>query len=137
MITEFSVFLPNEPGKLAELIKELYEKEITIRAISVVETADYGLILLLVDKSSECIEFLEENAYEFTKSSILAVKFEEKPMELFNVAKVLGDNDVNIDYLYLTVISSDPVIVIRVDDLEKGENVLQENDFKLIEEGEL
>ena len=137
MITELSVFLPNEPGMLAELIKKLYENDIIIRAISVVETADYGLILLLVNKPTECIAFLEKNDYEFNRSSVLAVKFDEKPMELFNIAKILGDNNVNIEYLYLTVVASAPLIVIRVDDLEKGQRVLQENHFNLMEEDQL
>jgi hypothetical protein len=138
MITELSVFLPNEPGMLAELIKKLYENSIIIRAISVVETADYGLILLLVNKPTECIVFLEENEYEFTKSSVLAVKFlGEQPMGLFNIAKILGDNNVNIEYLYLTVVERTPLIVIRVDDLAKGQRVLQENNFNLMEEDQL
>ncbi len=136
-ITELSIFLENEPGKLAELIKKLYENDIIIRAISVVETADYGLILLLVNKPTECIAFLEKNNYEFTKSSVLAVKFDEKPMGLFNVAKILGDNKVNIEYLYLTVFENTPLIVIRVDDLVKGQRVLKENQFNLIEEDQL
>lgn len=134
MITELSVFLPNEPGMLAELIKKLYEQEITIRAISVVETADYGLILLLVNKPKECIAFLEKNNYEFTQSSVLAVKFDEKPMGLFNVAKILGDNEINIEYLYLTVVESESLIIVRVDDLFKGQKVLKDNDFEVIEE---
>ncbi len=137
MLTELSIFLPNEPGKLAGLIKELNDHQINIMAISVVETADYGLILLLVDKSEECIDFLEENEYEFTKSSVLAISFDEDPMGLFNITKLMGSNSINIEYLYLTVIDGGTIIILRVDNNEKAERIIQENGFMLIEENQL
>lgn len=137
MLTELSIFLPNEPGRLARLIKELNEQEINIMAISVVETADYGLILLLVDKSDKCVEFLDENNYEFTQSSVLAISFNDEPMDLYNVTKLLGDNEINIEYLYLTVIGGETIIILRVDDNDQAANILQKNGLSQIEESQL
>lgn len=137
MLTELSIFLPNEPGRLAGLIKELNEEGITIMAISVVETADYGLILLLVDKSEKCVDYLEENEYEFTQSSVLAVGFDDEPMDLYNITKLLGDNEINIEYMYLTVIGGDTIIILRVDDNDRAGEILQENGYSQIEESQL
>jgi hypothetical protein len=137
MLTELSIFLPNEPGRLARLIKELNEQGINIMAISVVETADYGLILLLVDKSDKCVEFLDENNYEFTQSSVLAISFNDEPMDLYNVTKLLGDHEINIEYLYLTVIGGETIIILRVDDNDKAANILQKNGLSQIEESQL
>jgi len=137
-VTELSIFLPNEPGELAELLKELSENEINIRAISVVETADYGLILLLVDKPQKCIEYLENNEYEFTSTEVVAIKFGKDPSALFNVANTLGNNKINIDYLYLTNTPEfNSVIIVKVDDSDKAVKVLKKEDFELIEGGEL
>lgn len=137
MLTELSIFLPNKPGRLAGLIKELNEEQINIMAISVVETADYGLILLLVDKSEKCVDYLEENDYEFTQSSVLAVGFDDEPMDLYNITKLLGDNEINIEYMYLTVIGGDTIIILRVDDNDRAAEILQENGYSQIEESQL
>lgn len=137
MLTELSIFLPNEPGKLARLIKELNEEGITIMAISVVETADYGLILLLVDKSEQCVEFLDENEYEFTRSSVLAISFDNEPMDLYKVTQSLGTESINIEYLYLTVINEKTIIILRVDDNKRAVKILQEQGLKQIEESQL
>jgi hypothetical protein len=122
---------------LAGLIKDLNEQGINIMAISVVETADYGLILLLVDKSKQCVEFLEQNEYEFTQSSVLAVTFDDEPMDLYEITKLLGNNEINIEYLYLTVIGGDTIIILRVDDNEKAAEILQGRGFTQIDESQL
>jgi hypothetical protein len=137
-VTELSIFLPNEPGELAELLKELSENEINVRAISVVETADYGLILLLVDKPQKCIDYLEQNGYEFTSTEVIAIKFGKDASDLFNVANSLGNNKINIDYLYLTTTPKyHSVIIVKVDDPDKAIDVLQKQDFELIEGDDL
>lgn len=137
-VTELSIFLPNEPGELAELLKELSENEINIRAISVVETADYGLILLLVNKPQKCIEYLENNGYEFTSTDVVAIKFGKDPSALFNVANILGNNKINIDYLYLTNTPEfNSVIIVKVDDSDKAVKVLKKENFEIIEGGEI
>ena len=61
MLKQISVFLPNEPGILAKFTKILMEKKINMRAISVAETADFGILRILVDKVEECIEVLKAN----------------------------------------------------------------------------
>lgn len=138
MITELSVFLPNKPGELADLLKELNENGINVRAISVVETADYGLILLLVDKPQKCINHLEENGYEFSSTEVVAIKFGNEPSTLFNVASILGNNKINIDYLYLTTTPQhNSLIIVKVDDSENALEILKAENFDLIEGDEL
>lgn len=131
-LIELSIFLPNKPGMLAKLIMGLSEHQINLRAISVVETADYGLVLLLVDKPKECIDFLEKNDFEFTSTEVLAIEYGGDLSVLFNIAKILGKNKVNIEYLYLTVVKNDSLIILRVDNLQKGEKILQKNNLTLI-----
>lgn len=137
-VTELSIFLPNEPGELAELLKDLSENDINVRAISVVETADYGLILLLVDKPQKCINYLESNGYEFTSTDVIAIKFGKDPSALFNVANTLGNNKINIDYLYLTNTPQyNSLIIVKVDDEDRAVEVLKKEEFELIESGEI
>jgi len=135
-LIELSIFLPNEPGMLAKLLMEISENNINLKAISVVETADYGLILLLVDKPEICINFLQENKYEFASTEILPIKYGGDPSILFDIAKVLGESNVNIEYLYLTVIDNSPFIILRVDNLIKGEKILKKKNLIFLKENE-
>ena len=132
MITEISVFLPNNPGVLAKFIDLLSTNDINIKAMTVAETPDYGLLLILVDKPEECIELLEENNYEISATTVLAVKLSEDLNALFDIADVLGKNSINIEYLYMTVVSNSTLMIVRVDDKEKAQEVLKKERFILV-----
>jgi hypothetical protein len=125
MITEISVFLPNNPGVLAKFIDLLNNNNIHIKAITAAETPDYGLLLILVDKPKESIELLEENNYEISATTVLAVRFSEDLNSLFDIAKVLGDNEVNIEYLYMTVVNGETLMIVRVNDNDKAQELLK------------
>lgn len=132
MITEISVFLPNNPGVLAKFIDLLNNNDIHIKAITAAETPDYGLLLILVDKPEECIELLNENSYEISATEVLAVRFSEDLNSLFDIAKILGDNKVNIEYLYMTVVNSDTLIIVRVNDNDKAQELLKKEGLILV-----
>lgn len=137
MITEISVFLPNNPGVLAKFIDLLNTNDIHIKAITVAETPEYGLLLILVDNPEECIELLEENNYEISATTVLAVKLSEDLNALFDIASVLGKNSVNIEYLYMTVVSGKTLMIVRIDDNEKAQEVLKNEGFILFSIEEL
>ncbi|MFO8018149.1 MAG: hypothetical protein R6U96_05900 [Promethearchaeia archaeon] len=137
MIKELSIFLPNNPGELAKLIKLFSENVIKIDAISVAETADYGLILLLVNKPDKCIDILEEHGYSFNANEVLAVKLSYEANKLFDIANLLGENNVNIEYLYSTILRDETIMIVRVNNNEKAEKVLKEKDFTLLNPADL
>lgn len=132
MITEISVFLPNNPGVLAKFIDLLNNNNIHIKAITAAETPDYGLLLVLVDKPKECIELLEESSYEISATTVLAVRFSEDLNSLFDIAKVLGDNKVNIEYLYMTVVNGETLMIVRVNDNDKAQELLKKEGLILV-----
>lgn len=133
MLTEISVFLPNEPGELAKFIKLLMDNGISINSITVAETEDYGLLLILVDKPDECIDLLNEMEYVISVSDVVAVEVNGKPSELYNISSILGNHQVNILYLYSTLIIDQAHIILRSNDNEKAQSVLKDNDYKIIE----
>lgn len=135
MVIEISIFLENEPGELAALIKLLKEDDIGIRGASVAETADYGLVYLLVDKPKECLSLLKEKEYEISSAKVLAVKLREDYETLFDIAKILGDNEVNIEYLYSTSVKEGfNLMIVNVNDYEKGREVLEKEGLDIINE---
>ena len=135
-IVQISVFLPDKPGILAKFIELLMENKIFIEALTVAHTGDYGLLLLLVDKPMKCMELLDENEHIASTTDVIGINFSEHPNALYDIPKTLGDNEVNIEYLYSTLIKDKSIIVLRVDDTEKAETVLKNNGFLLLDSSE-
>ncbi|MHA1786549.1 MAG: ACT domain-containing protein [Candidatus Helarchaeota archaeon] len=133
MLKQISVFLPNKPGVLANFTKTLMEKSINLRALTVAETADYGILRIIVDKNDECIELLKKDNYLVSETEVLAVEIADKPGSLHEIAKILGENGVNIEYLYSTILKDEAIIILRVTDNEKAKKILMEKNIKLIE----
>ena len=135
MLTEISIFLPNNPGELAKLIELLNENTINIKGITAAETPDYGLLLILVDKPEKCIDLLNENKYDISATDVLAVKIPDdfKNDTLFDIANILGENKINIEYLYMTIVSNITLMIVRVDENEKAENILKNENYILID----
>ena len=135
-LIQISVFLPNKPGQLANFFEFLMENKIYIRSVTVAETEDYGLILLLVDQYEKCVTLLEDREYLHSVTEVVAVKLTDNIGQLYEIAKTLGANNVNIEYLYTFAEKSSvasTVAVLRLDDNEGGIKFLTQNGFKVIQ----
>ena len=135
MVKQLSVFLPNKPGVLAKFTALLGKNAINIRALTVADTADYGVLRLIVNDPEKCMKLLKEENYLVSETDIIALEVEDKPGGLNRVAKVMGDNGVNIEYLYstLTTGAGAAIILMRVNDLEKAVKILQTNKIKVLQ----
>jgi hypothetical protein len=135
-LTQISVFLPNKPGQLANFFEYLMDNKIYIRSVTVAETEDYGLILLLVDQSEKCINLIEEKEFLYSVTEVVAVKMTDNISQLYEIAKTLGNNNVNIEYMYTFAEKSteaNTIAVLRLDDNENGIKVLSQNGFQFVE----
>lgn len=135
-LKQISVFLPNKPGQLANFFEFLMENKIYIRSVTVAETEDYGLILLLVDQFEKCINLIEDREYLHSVTEVVAVKLTDNITQLYEIAKILGANNVNIEYLYTFAEKSSnlsTIAVLRLDDNENGIKVLNKNGFNVVE----
>ena len=134
-VKQLSVFIPNKPGQLAQFFELLMDKKIFIRSCTVAETEEFGLLLLLVDNTMKCIEILEDNNILYSITEVIAVELSENISQLYNIAKTLGTHGVNIDYLYFLVLNSHKNgIILKLDDNQKGIEILTEHGFKLLED---
>ncbi len=133
-INQISVFLPNKPGELAEFFEVLMDNKIYIRSLTVAETEDYGLLLLLVDQFEECIKILEERKLLYSVTEVVAVRLSDNIAALYKIAKLFGSNNVNIEYLYTSIIDDQPLIIFRLDDNENGIEVLKQNGYHVVKE---
>ena len=110
------------------------DNKIFIRALTVAQTSEYGLLLLLVDKLERCLALLEEKNYTHSTTDVIAVNLDLHPNALYEIPKTLGDNNINIDYCYSTLVKEDPLLILRVanDDIEKAIQTLQKSSFTII-----
>jgi len=134
MVKQLSVFLPNKPGVLAKFTAFLEKNAINIRALTVADTADYGVLRLIVNDPDKCTKILKDENYLVSETEVIALQVEDKPGGLSKVAKVMGDSGINIEYIYSTLTTTGAAIILmRVNDLEKAVKTLQTNKIKVLQ----
>jgi len=132
---QLSVYLEDRPGELASFIKLLMDNKIFIRALTVAKTSEYGLILVLVDNPGKCINLLEEKDFILSTTEVIAVRLNDHPNALYEIPKTLGENEINIDYFYSTLVKDESMLILRVEDtiIEEAVNLLQKTGFTIVE----
>ncbi len=125
IIKQVSVFVENKPGRLAAVTEKLYQNKINIRAFTIAEAGDFGIIRMVVDQTEKAYNTLKEAGFTVSLTDVLGVEVKDEPGGLFSIARVLGDAGINIEYVYAFTAGSDKaLIILRVDDIEKAIEVL-------------
>lgn len=134
-ITQISVFLENNAGRLAEVTKVLAQKNINIRAISIADTADFGILRLIVDDSSKAINALSTAGFTARSTEVLAVEIPDQPGSLARVMELFQKTGVNIEYLYASLEgdTGKAVVIFKVEDLQHGLKIVKENGLSTLE----
>lgn len=128
ILKQISVFLENKSGQLLQIVNALAEQGIDLRALSIAEAQDYGVLRMIVDKPDETLALLREKEWLCSANEVLAVLVPDEPGSLTKILNVLADNDVNMVYTYafLSGVQGKACIVIRVDDNAAAEKLLCE-----------
>ena len=133
-VKQISVFLENRPGALAEFTKILEMSSIDLRALSLAESEDFGIVRVIVDDRYKTIRILKEEGYICSVTKVIAVEIADKPGSLVKMLNVLGDNNVNLEYSYafLAKKANSAFMILRVADNEKAIKVLTQNGIRPI-----
>ncbi len=117
-VRQISVFLDNKPNQLTGVMKLLKKHTINIRALSIADTKDFGILRMIVDDTEKAVDTLREASYAVAETEIVAITIPDTPGQLSRVLDILGEQNVNIEYLYAFLGKSDRSVsfVIRVDD---------------------
>jgi hypothetical protein len=136
---QVSVFAENKPGKIERITSVLNEYAINIRAITIADSGDYGIIKLLLDRPEEGCDLLKEKGIAATLKEIVAVKIEDKPGGLYHVASLLRENNINVDDAYGFMVKShvESVFVFQVDNIPGAEKILKDAGFTTLRDKEL
>lgn len=138
-VKQISVFLQNDAGQLTGLTNVLNENGIDMRALSVAETRDFGILRLIVDDSYKTATVLKDAGYICSLTPVLAVAIPDEPGGLHKVLAILGENKINLEYTYAFISRKKDLayMIFRVEDNEKAIEVLCKNGIKLICQDEL
>ena len=129
IIRQLSVFLENKPGRLCAAIDELAKAGVNIRALSLADAAEYGILRLIVDQPDLAKEVLTASGVVVKAHRVIALAMRDEPGGAGGILRLLADAGVNIEYMYACVgrISGKALMVVRTDDAEKAEKVLEDN----------
>lgn len=138
-VKQISVFLENKPGRLAEFSDVLSKNDIDLRALSLAEAEDFGIVRIIVDDVYKTSTVLKDANYVFSITKVLAVSIPDEPGGLSKVIRVLGDSDVNVEYMYafITRKKGFAYMIFRVEDNQKAVQVLQQSGIRPICQEEL
>ena len=133
-IHQISVFLENRTGQLAQITKLLADAQVNIRAISIAETADYGLARMIVDDVNKASSILLQHGDILSMTPVLAVEVPDRPAGLAELLEVLNQPHVDIEYMYSLCSHSNgsAYMVLRISDEEALSKALQGTDIKLV-----
>jgi hypothetical protein len=133
LIKQISVFSENKPGRLAAIARALQEEQINILAFSIAEADGFGVVRALVDQPHKAHQKLTSLGFNVAFTDVLAVRMRDIPGGLYEIAKILGDGQINIEYSYAYSGKEAAVLILRVDNIEAAITYLCDGGAELLE----
>ena len=138
-IKQLTVFVPNRKGAIVEVTKILSENNINMRALSIAETEDFGILRLIVNDEITAKKELTEKGYLIKVVDVVGVKVGDEPGQLSGALNVLDQNNINIEYLYAFMSRTEKhaYVVLRVEDNDAAEKALSDANYKIVTEADV
>jgi hypothetical protein len=133
IIKQISLFAENKPGRLANVADKLKSAGINIRAFTIAESGDFGIIRMVVDNTDYAYNVLHNAGFTVSETNVLGIEMDDVPGSMSRIAEIFGKAGVNIDYAYAFVTRNQKaLLILRVNDVEKAVKTLVEENVKLI-----
>ena len=135
-IKQLTVFVENKQGALDSITDTLSKNNINLRALSIAETQDFGMLRLIVNDTETAEKVLKEEGYLIKVNDVVGVKIGDTPGKLSAALRVLDEKKINMDYLYAFMARTEKhaYVVIRVEDNDAAEKALEDAGFHMITE---
>lgn len=133
-ITQISIFLENAAGRMAEVTRVLKDAGVNLRAIMIADTADFGILRIIVDDSQMALKVLEKAKFTTRTTDVLALSISDVVGSLSEVLAFFQKNEINIEYLYASLekTGDTAVIIFKVENIEKGIKIIEENHLSCV-----
>lgn len=138
-VEQISVFLENRAGRLAEVTKTLAENNINIRALSLADTSDFGILRLIVTDNEKAKEALKAKGFTVGRTNVVAAEVSDQPGGLHAILEMLNAGGVNVEYMYAFVTQSgrNAILIFRFDRTDQAIEVLHKNNVRILSGEEL
>ena len=133
-VLQISIFIENKSGRLAEVARLLSEHQVSLRALSLADTSDFGILRLLVDNTDMALTVLKEGGFTVSKTEVVAVEVPDQAGGLSKILEVLDDAQINVEYMYAFAErhADNAIIIFRFDDIDNAISTLQANGVNIL-----
>jgi hypothetical protein len=133
-VRQISIFLENRSGRLASVLKEVGRAGVNIRALSLADTSDFGILRLIVDDVDKCVKTLRDSGHTVSLTEVLAVEVPDRPGGLAGILDVLSDANLNVEYMYAFVCraTEKAVVVFRFENVNAAIAALQKSKVSIL-----
>lgn len=133
-VEQISIFLENKPGSLEDVTRALRDAKINIRALSLADTSDFGILRLIVNDIDTAEKVLQSGGFTVRRTAVVAVEVPDRPGGLHSIVELVAKNGINVEYTYAFVDRSgdNALIIFRFDRTEDAIDVLVKNGFTVL-----
>lgn len=138
-IKQLSVFIENKEGRLKKTMDTLGKENINIRALSIADTTNFGILRLIVSEFEKAKAILEENKFVVNETDVIAIEIPDKPNGLSAVLNILDKKEINLEYLYAFVAkkTNQAIVVFRVQNIDESIELLSKENLKLLSQKDI
>ncbi|WP_092122289.1 ACT domain-containing protein [Desulfonatronum thiosulfatophilum] len=138
-VEQISIFLENRAGRLTDVTRVLSESKVNIRALSLADTSDFGILRLILTDHERAKQILKDNGFTVGRTSVVAVEVDDRPGGLHSILELLSNSQINVEYMYAFVQQSgkNAVLIFRFDRTDQAIDILQKNNIRIIPGDEL
>ena len=133
-VTQLSIFLENRSGRLAEVTEILGRNAINIRALSLADTSDFGILRVIVNDPDKAAGILKKEGFTVSETEVMAVEVEDRPGGLAGVLKILSTESINVEYMYafLEKRTENALIIFRIEEIGRTEAILRKHGIRIL-----
>lgn len=134
-VKQISIFVENKEGRIKKAIDTLAKENINIRALSIADTAKYGILRLIVSDNAKAIEALEKNNFVVKENEVIILAIPDEPNGLNSTLAIFDEKNINLEYLYAFVSSKtdEAIVVMRLENIEKAIEALKDSNIKILD----
>lgn len=138
-VKQISIFIENKKGSLAEVTKFIAESKINLKALSIADTQEFGILRIITDKPDEARDMLKNEGYTVTATSVLAVALTDSPGSMYSILSVLSAADISVEYTYafMSNIENKAYMIFRVDNNDKATKALVDANIPVLNQEDI
>jgi hypothetical protein len=137
IIQQLSVFLENKSGRLTQVLEVLGGENIRITALSVADTAEFGILRLLVPEPEKARQVLKKNDFSVNITEVISVSAPNEAKHYANVLKILSDRNISVEYTYAFTADDKSIIILRCSNNMEAINALKSHELELLTSGDM